>query len=241
MSSPDEAISRYVAYLEQSYLFSGLEQHELTEIAREARLRKVQAGAYFFYEGDPAAVLYVLHEGRVKFTQVTAEGHSVLLRVIGPGELFGTVAALGDARHPASGQAVTASSALAWNSATIRRLMEQHPRLALNALRFLSLRVAEFQDRYRELATQRVERRVANALLRLIMQIGRPVEGGILIDLTLSRQDIAEMTGTTLFTASRIMSSWEAQGLVKTERARILVLDPQQVRAIAEDLPLPEE
>jgi CRP-like cAMP-binding protein len=236
----DDPKLTYIAYLESSYLFHGLERAVLEEIATHARLRRVQAGAYFFHQGDPAAVLYVLSAGRVKFTQVTPEGHSVLLRVIAPGEMFGTVAALGDAYHPASGEAAVSSAALAWNSATIRRLMERHPRLALNALRFLAGRLAEFQDRYRELATQRVERRVAHALLRLVRTVGRAVDGGVMIDLALSRQDIAEMSGTTLFTASRIMSGWESRGIIKTEHARILVIESEQVEAIAEDRPLVE-
>lgn len=224
----------YLPYLEQSYLFHGLDRAALEEITQQARLRRVEVGAHFFFEGDPAAVLYVLIEGRVKFTQVTPEGHAVLVRVIGPGEMFGAVAALGDACHPATGEASEPSIALAWNSATIRALMERYPPLALNALRFLAGRVAEFQDRYRELATQRVERRVANALLRLTTQIGRKVEGGVLIDLGLSRQDVAEMTGTTLFTASRILSGWEAKGIIKTERTRILVLNLQRLEALAD-------
>ncbi len=234
----DDPKLKYVEYIEGSYLFRGLEREVLEEIAREARLRRVQAGAYFFHQGDPAAVLYVLHEGRVKFAQVTSEGHSVLLRVIGPGEMFGTVAALGDAYHPASGEAVVPSAALAWNGPTIRRLMERHPRLALNALKFLAERLAEFQDRYRELATQRVERRVAHALLRLMQRVGRGVEGGVVIDLALSRQDVGEMSGTTLFTASRIMSGWESRGIIRTEHGRIMVLKPEQVEAIAEDMPI---
>jgi CRP-like cAMP-binding protein len=236
----EESKLRYIEYLEGSYLFKGLEREVLEEIAREARLRRVAGGGYFFYQGDPAAVLYVLSEGRVKFAQVTPEGHSVLLRVIGPGEMFGTVAALGDAYHPASGQAAVQSAALAWNSATIRRLMERHPRLALNALRFLAGRLSEFQDRYRELATQRVDRRVAHAISRLMRNVGREVDGGIVIDLALSRQDVGEMSGTTLFTASRIMSGWEAQGIIRTEQGRIVVLKPGQVEAIAEDMPLAE-
>lgn len=118
--------------------------------------------------------------------------------------------------------------------------MERYPLIALNGMRFLAGRLAEFQDRYRELATQRVERRVAHALVRLMRQIGRKTAGGVLIDLSLSRQDIAEMTGTTLFTASRILSGWESQGLVQTDRARILVHRPEQIEAIAEEMPPPE-
>lgn len=230
-------LQSYIPYLKESILFRGMDDEDLLEVVRAGRLRRVRQGSYFFHEGEPARVLYVLVEGRVKFTQVTAEGHQVLVRVSGPGEVFGAVAALGDAVHPAAAQATTDSAALGWSSEVISGLMERFPRMASNVVRFLAGRVKEFQDRYRELATERVERRVAHALLRLAAQIGRRVDNGILIDLTLSRQDIAEMTGTTIFTVSRILSSWEAQGIIESGRERVLVRDSQALTAIAEDMP----
>ncbi len=232
---------RYIPYLKQCILFRGMDDASLLEIVRAGRLRRVKDGAFFFHEGDPARILYVLVEGRVKFTQVTAEGHQVLVRVSGPGELFGAVAALGDAVHPATAEAHADSAALGWNSEVITGLMERFPRLALNTVRFLAGRVKEFQDRYRELATERVERRVAHALLRLAEQIGRKVSDGILIDLTLSRQDIAEMTGTTIFTVSRILSGWESQGIIESGRERVLVRNTAALTAIADDFPLTDE
>lgn len=216
----------------------GLDDDALHAVANAARLRHVKDGAYFFHQGEPAKVLYVLTEGRVKFTQVTPEGNAVLLRAIGPGETFGAVAALGDADHPASAEATGSCAALGWESETISDLMERFPRLALNAIRFLAGRLKEFQDRYRELATQRVERRIAHALIRLARQVGRETEGGTLIDLTLSRQDIAEMSGTTLFTVSRTLSGWESQGIIKSGRERVSILKGKELGAIAEDLPL---
>jgi CRP/FNR family transcriptional regulator, nitrogen oxide reductase regulator len=229
--------SSHIPYLRQSPLFNGLDDATLGIVANTARLRRVADDAFFFHQGDRATVLYVLTQGRVKFTQVTPEGHQVLVRAIGPGEMFGAVAALGDTYYVASAQATGDCAALGWESEVISGLMERFPRLALNALRFLAGRVQEFQDRYRELATERVERRVAHALVRLARQIGREVEGGVLIDLSLSRQDIAEMTGTTLFTASRILSGWEQRGLIEGGRERVLILHPDALLAIAEDLP----
>jgi CRP/FNR family transcriptional regulator, nitrogen oxide reductase regulator len=227
----------YIRYLRKSILFQGMDDESLLEVMRAGRLRRVKDGAFFFHQGDPATILYVLVEGRVKFTQVTAEGHQVIVRVSGPGEMFGAVAALGDAAHPASGEATADSVALGWRSEVISGLLERFPRLSLNVVRFLAGRVKEFQDRYRELATERVERRVAHALLRLAAQIGRPEDGGTLIDLTLSRQDIAEMTGTTIFTASRILSGWEGQGIIESGRERVLVRNPARLEAIADDFP----
>jgi CRP-like cAMP-binding protein len=215
-----------------------MDDESLLEVARAGRLKRVQDGAFFFHQGDPATVLYVLVDGRVKFTQVTAEGHQVIVRVSGPGEVFGAVAALGDAVHPASGEATGDSVALGWRSEVISGLLERFPRMALNVVRFLAGRVKEFQDRFRELATERVERRVAHALLRLAAQIGRRVQGGTLIDLTLSRQDIAELTGATIFTVSRILSGWESRGIIESGRERVLVRDPEKLESIADDFPV---
>ncbi len=235
MHPPDPTTDHILSALRKSILFQGMDDESLLEVMNAGRLRRVRKEEFYFHQGDPAKVLYVLVEGRVKFTQVTAEGHQVIVRVSGPGEVFGAVAALGDAVHPASGEATGDSAALGWRSEVISGLLERFPRMALNVVRFLAGRVKEFQDRYRELATERVERRVAHALLRLAAQIGRPVEGGTLIDLTLSRQDIAEMTGTTIFTVSRILSGWETQGIIRSGRERVLVLKPEALTAIADE------
>ncbi len=104
-------------------------------------------------------------------------------------------------------------------------------------MRILSERICEMQDRFRELATERVAQRVARALLRLVRQAGRRTEEGVLIDLPLSRRDLAELTGTTLFTVSRVLSEWEAAGTVRTGRRRVIVRSPHALVAIAEDLP----
>ena len=226
-----------LTYLQKARLFRDLPPAELREIARMGRRRYVATDAFLFHQGQPAAVLYVLLAGQVKMTQITPEGQQIILRVVSPGEMFGAVAALGEAVYPASAQAADACVALGWDSATITDLMERFPHLTLNALGIVVARVHEFQDRYRELATERVERRVARALLRLVPQVGRRVEGGLLLDLTLSRQDLAEMTGTTLFTVSRILSRGEQAGLIESGRERVVLRRPHSLVEIAEDLP----
>src|SRR5215210_5347701 len=185
---------QYLRYLQRSDLFRGLDPDEMATILEAGRLRRIRSGAVFFHQDQPATSLYVLIEGRVKFTQVTADGQQVILRVIGPGEMFGTVAALGDAVHPATAEANVDCVALGWRSEVVADLMERFPRLTLNALRFMAGRLKEFQDRYREMATERAERRIARTLLRLAGQLGRQVDEGLLIDLALTRQDIAEMS-----------------------------------------------
>jgi CRP-like cAMP-binding protein len=202
-----------------------------------AHVRAVPSGSCFFLQSDPATRFYVLLHGRVRLTQVTAEGQQVILRFITPGEGMGIVAALGTMDYPASAEALDACQALMWEGTAVAALMERYPRLALNGMRLLAQRVREFQDRLRELATERVERRVARMLLRLARQSGHKVAGGILIDLPLSRQTLAEMTGTTLYTVSRILSQWEAQNLVESGRERVVIRHPHGLVVIADDLP----
>jgi CRP-like cAMP-binding protein len=226
-----------IGYLESNDLFKGLEPVELEAVALAGRLRRLKPGAYLFRQGTPATTLYVLMAGQVKMTQVTPEGHQVLLRVASPGDTIGAIAIVETALYPATAQAADSCRLLAWDSASMLDLVLRYPQLALNILRVVSAHVIEFQNRYRELATERVERRVARALLRLANQAGQKVAGGILIDVALTQQDLAEMTGTTRYTISRMLGEWEQRGLVKAGRGRVLVKQPHNLVVIAEDLP----
>ena len=213
---------------------------EQDAVRRAAHLRQVKRQNFFFHQGDQATTCYILVEGQVRLTEVTADGQQVLVRFVRAGEAIGLIAALEDTVYPLAAQAVEDCLALAWDGLTLEQLMERYPRIAINGLGLVSRRWHEVEERYRELATERVERRVAQALLRLVRQLGRKVEGGILIDLPLTRQDLAEMTGTTLYTVSRILSRWEQQNLVKNGRERVLIRYPHGLARIAEDLP-PED
>jgi CRP-like cAMP-binding protein len=218
-------------------LFKGLEPDILRPIIALGHLIPMQAGTFFFSEGDNAARFFVLTSGRVKLTQLTAEGHQVVLGHVGPGDAFGGVGAFGDPIYPVSAETVEPSLALAWTSGTMQHVMEMHSTVAINAVRFIADRLHDLQRRYRQLMTERVERRVARALLRLVRDAGRRVATGIEIDFPVSRQDIAEMTGTTLYTVSRLMSSWEERGILSGGRQRIVLLKAHALVAIAEDLP----
>lgn len=231
--------TRIESELIHSSLFHDLSRNELAEVVRVAHEREVGRDEYFFHEGDPAHVLYILTQGQARLVQVTPEGSQVILKFIAAGDMFGGVAFLGEAAYPASAQAVEDSAAATWDGETIAHLMEQHPRIAMNALHHLAQRVQELQDRVRELATQRVERRIANTLVRLAQQSGQSTPEGVLIDMPLSRQDLAELTGTTLYTVSRVLSRWEQEGLVESGRERILIRSTHGLVTIAQDLPEP--
>jgi CRP-like cAMP-binding protein len=232
MTSPDD-----LQLIGQMPPFQRLQPAELQVVRQSAWLRRVERDAYFYHQGDPASAFYILIEGQVKLTEVTSDGQQILVRFVGTGEAMGIIAALSKAVYPLSAQAVDDCLALTWDGEILEQLMERYPRVAIDGLRLVSQRWHELEERFRELATERVERRIAQTLLRLVRQTGRKVEAGILIDLPLSRQDLAEMTGTTLYTVSRILSQWEQQNLVELGRERVLIRYPHGLTRIAEDLP----
>lgn len=217
-------------------LFQGIDADTLDEVLRGAARRRFAKGVSVFEQGEPGKACHVLIDGRLKVSQITPDGQQVVVHFIGPGEMFGCVPTVIGGDYPGTATAVTECQALAWEAKTMAGLMERHPRIALNALATVGRRFHALQARYRELATERVERRIARAILRLARQAGRRVENGVLIDFPLSRQDIAEMTGATLHTVSRILSAWEQQGLVESGRQRITIRRPHGLVSIAEDL-----
>jgi CRP-like cAMP-binding protein len=223
--------------LAQSAPFDGLPTAHLQVVLEAAHRRQVEQGAFFFHQGDPAVAFYLLIQGEAKLTQVTPEGHQMLVRFVAAGEEFGGIAAVSNATYTLSAQAVQDCRALAWNGEALARLMERYPRIAFNMLELVAGYYRRLLDRYQDLTTKRVEQRVARALLRLARQTGQKTEAGVLIGLPLSRGDLAEMTGTTLYTVSRILSGWEQQGFVEAGRERVLIRQAHILVAIAEDLP----
>jgi CRP-like cAMP-binding protein len=218
-------------------MFHGLEEAALDEVLRVAERRPIRRGETVFRQGDPARAFYVLVDGRLKVAQTTPEGQQVVVRFIGPREMFGCVAVSGGEAYPGTATATADSFAIGWPQTTTQALMRRHPQIAINALGTVGNRLQEAHARVRELSTEHVEQRIAHALLRLAEQAGKPVAEGVEIEFPLSRQDVAEMTGTTLHTVSRTLSQWEHAGIVAGGRQRVTIRDPRALSDIAANPP----
>jgi len=229
-SSPD------LALFKNASLFKGIDAARLAQVAQSAHRMQVEADEYLFMQEDSAGQFYLVLGGKLKLSQVTVDGQQVIMGYATPGQVVAVIAVLALETYPTSAQAVETTTLLAWNRVQARQLMLDIPELALNAMQILAAHVVEYQNRLREMATERVERRVARTLLRLARQTGRKTEAGVLIDMPLTRQDLAELTGTTLYTVSRTLSQWESQGLVRSKREQITILKPHGLVSIAEDL-----
>lgn len=219
--------------LARTELFRGVDTRVLVEARDSSFKRRLLAGEVLFNQGDSPSKFHIIVVGRLRATQTTPDGQQVIIRYAGPGEFVGFMALTDGASHPATATAVEETHLLGWNVGNIRLLMEKHSVIAINALSVLGNRYHEMQTRLREIATERVEQRIAHALLRLSRHAGRSTPKGIEIAIPLSRQDLAEMAGTTLHTVSRVISAWESAHLVDTGRRRVMVRDTAALEQIA--------
>ncbi|GGD29758.1 Crp/Fnr family transcriptional regulator [Sinisalibacter lacisalsi] len=206
--------------------FSRLEKRQIRTILDQATSRRYDSGVAIFEEGHPAERFYMLLDGYVRVIRITPTGEQVTALHIPAGQLLGIARALGRVTYPATAMTATESIVLSWPTRLWDTFVAEYDGFATETYKTLGHRVGEMNTRIVELATQQVEQRVANALLRLINQTGRKVEGGIEIDFPITRHDLSELTATTLHTVSRLLSGWEKRGLVLSKRKRITVCDP---------------
>lgn len=232
-------IPERAAFLATQRLFHSLQPETLTAIAGRMRVTPIADGEFVFVAGSPADAINLLASGRIKVIHETDEGREVILRLIQPGEIFGGAGVWGADGYPASAVALEPAVVLRLPAREVTDLAREHPEFALALVAELAARLREAETRIQELQTERVERRIARALLRLADKLGRKTARGIEIDLPLSRQDLAELAGTTLSTASRTLSAWQQQGLILAGRERVTILQPHALVALAEDFEPP--
>jgi len=214
--------------------FSGLSGEELAEVLREARSVRYPRNGEIFAQGEDAHSFFLLLNGHVRASKTTPTGEQVVMRYVAPGEIFGVAPAMGLKQYPATATAADDSVVLIWPSAAWPRLVAKFPALATNTMQAIGSRLQESFTRVVEMSTEQVEQRIAHTLVRLARQSGRKVERGLEIDFPISRQDIAQMTGTTLHTVSRILSGWEQARLIESGRQRIVLREPDKIFALAE-------
>ena len=215
-------------------LFRQTPPEALEKLLARATARRAAQDTVIFEQGRQAEWFYLLVQGRLKVWHVTPEGQQVMVRVVHPGELFGFARALSRTDYPGTARAAVDSLMLCWPTGDWDRVIEMTPQMALSAVRNIGQQLDEAHTRLRELQTQQVERRIAHAILRLAEKSGRLQDGALLIDFPITRQDIAEMTGSTLHTVSRLLSAWEERGLVGGGRKRLTVLDRDGLARIAD-------
>jgi len=214
-------------FLKDIPLLEGIPEEDLKEISQYFHIKEFKKNDYIFFEGDEEPGIYIVIDGIVKLIKETADGKTVILRLVTPKEVFGWLV-MGDSKPSSTytAQALIDTKVLYVSNKDFLKLLNLYPALAVKITCDASKMLLEAYDRLKSLAAEKVEGRIANLLLELSRKIGKEEDGKIVIKAPITRQDLAEMTGTTVETAIRIMSKWKKEGIVNTERGKIEILDP---------------
>lgn len=230
MSTP----KNYSDILSRSELFANIPPDMFADILNQGMQTRVKQGEILFLEGDRADKCYLVLKGRLKLSKLHEQGKEVIIRYIDPGAIAAAVAVFKGKRYPVTAKATGDSEVVGWDKDTMIKLISNYGQLAVNLLRFTIDRIEELQTRYLELSAEQVARRIARALLRIMRQSGRKTPEGIEIEFQLSRQDLADYAGTTLYTVSRTLSRWGKKGWVKSGRQHIVITDPHALVSFSE-------
>jgi CRP-like cAMP-binding protein len=233
ISQFDSSLAERVVLMCASALFTGLTQRECMEIASCAKARVFARDELLFMQGQPVRNLVLIQSGSVKSTQLSPNGNEVILWMNGSGDTVGVAGDAAACSHTCSARAMEQCRALIWEYGRLQSLLGEYPQIRRNISQILSNRLNELQERFREVATEKVAKRVALALLRLLKHVGKQSPGGI--EVSLSREELAQMTGTTLFTISRLLSKWGEEGFVVPRREAVVIRDPQRLLRLGDE------
>lgn len=218
----NSVLKRRVDSVQRFETFSEIPSADCAAIVAEAQEVQFHRHSTIFSEGSPATQVALLLSGCMKVTQ-GGESQEVILRLSAPGDLLGKMGNQTRANHLYTTHAVQTSAALVWETDSFEAALVRFPLLRRNIASILERHLNELEVRYREVSTEKVSSRLSNLLVRLVNQVGRRIDG--CVEIALSRRELAQLTGTTLFTVSRLLCQWEAQGIVSARREVVLVND----------------
>lgn len=176
-----------------------------------------------YYSGDVASRLCVIASGSVKLIKQNKDGNNTLIDILKQGEFFGNLDPFGNTLYQETAMVQTSSCIMKIDTKDFRSILTKHPSVSLIVLDIMSKRLREAQEQIRQLSTIPVEGRIAYTLFKLSQKLGEKKDFGLLIQIPLSREDIAGMTGTTPETASRIISHMQKDNIIKTGRKWIAI------------------
>jgi CRP-like cAMP-binding protein len=231
MATPSSA--EVVELLARVPIFSTLETDDLQRIAQLAVPRRFEAGQVVFREGDASDTCYVVHTGRTRAVHQHGDGRTITLATFGPGDIFGELALFEDELRSATIEALGETSVVAVLGPDMRRLMAEHPQIAMRLVIALGRRLREANERLARRSFQSVQSRVAAVLGELVSQAQEQAggAGGEDVAITATQTDLAKLAGSSRESASRFLAVLERAGVISQGRGRLVVHDPEALRS----------
>jgi len=224
--------SEQIAFVKGLTLFSDVSPLDRSAIISGACSKHFRRWQTIFSLGDPIEQVALLLSGWVKITQPGPRGSEVILRLSGSGDVVGTLGSWSEHKHFSTAQTVRPCAALVWDSETFDKLLERYDLFRSNTVRALEERLQEMEQRFREVSTESVGSRLSSELIRLSKRFGGSVNGHQ--EICLSRQELAQLTGTTLATVSRHLCRWQALGIISIGREMVHVCDATALTQFSE-------
>ena len=215
-------------------LFLGISPQDRQEIVRAARKCEFPRGHTIQIEGDPVRQVVLLMSGSAKLVQIGQNGTEVILRLCGPGELVGTLGLASQGLHCATAQALRPCEALVWDMRGFDLLFQRFQELRLNTALILVKQLKDMNDRFREISTECAASRLSHQIMRLIDQVGYRENGAVQIDI--SREELAQLIGTTMYTVSRALAEWDRRGIVRSGRGTLSVQNPKELERLSKSM-----
>lgn len=225
-----------LAVLRKVPFFASITPAELAQVNGLFREEGYDPGEPVYFSGDLTRKLFVVARGKVKLSRHTLGGQDVILDILAPGDFFGSLSILGDTYYPDTAQAQTQICALGIDAQAFQSILLQYPTVALAVLQATTQRLQAAHETIRQLSAYPVEQRIAAVLLKLAEKLGEHGPEGLLIQVPLTRQELADMTGTTLETASRVMSQFQKEGLIRSGRRWVAIADAAQLANAAAEV-----
>src|SRR5262245_48596290 len=221
-------------FLRQNPIFAAVPPRELQSLASVAQTERYRARDYIFMEGDAPTGFYLVHRGHVRIVRAARSGREVVLEILGPGEPFGGVAVIEGRPYPASAQATEPCVVLRIPREPIVAMAQRYPAIIREMALMMGRRLRGAHDSVKSLAADPVEARLAAALLRLADREGARTDAGLSLPFHLTRQSLADMTGTTVETTIRIVRRWLTERLILEEDGRFVLPDVAALHNLAE-------
>jgi CRP/FNR family transcriptional regulator, cyclic AMP receptor protein len=220
------SVEETAALLAQVGVFSQLGRAELEQVAEVAVPRSFHAGEVVFREGDESNTSYIVRDGHARAVRQHSDGRTLTLANFGPGEVFGELAMFDSDRRSATIEAIDDLDLLAILGADMRRLMREHPDIAVKLVITLGRRLRELNDRLTRQSFQTVQSRVATVLSELVRAAQSEGAGESDVLVTATQAEVAQLAGSSRESASRFLATLERAGVISQGRGKLTVHQP---------------
>ncbi len=211
--------------------FSLLTEKELDLIDQITSKTKFQKGEYIFFEGDAGNKFYIIKEGQVKLTKMIKNGDEQILNIFSDHDIIAEIVAFDKGNYPASAVTMSETEVIVFDQSELENLILENPAIGVKLLREMSGRLRRAQQNVRDLALKDSSARVAGLLIFLADKYGKKKNEMLILDISLTQQELASMIGCSRETVSRILAQFESEDLIKTSRKKIIILKPEKIKS----------